>query len=371
MIEQESLSDRVIKELLENKRVRESGGYIAIPFTTYPKLSTVIPGILKKKYTGITANSKVGKSQTADSLFLQEPLLFLENNPFCEIDVEIDYYSLEVSKEEKWLSMISKKVYTHLGILKSPTELQSYFTSYILKDDVANYLQSKEYKDWANWVLSKVNFIDNIRNPYGIYKDMRSKLCKEGKLYFEGREVKEGELFDIYVPNNPKKYRIVIVDHYGLFTPENGTQLWDAIFKWSSNYALSLRDNFLCHVVGVQQQSSDQEKQSFTMKGDMLVNKLRPSQDGLGDCKLTQRDFNYLIGVFAPHRYKIDNYEGYKIDILEDNYRELSIILNRSGSGSISLDLYFDGRINLFKELPRPDSPEMKQIYENILKMKK
>lgn len=365
--ENELLKNRVLEELFHNKKLREEGKFVAIPWLSFPKLMTVIPGILKKRYTIITANSKVGKTQITDALFLQDPLLFLEKFPNSNIDLHIDYYSLEVSKEDKVLSLISRHIFVKFGILKSPEDLKSYFESYILTDQIAVYLSSSEFSDWLLNILKKVTFIDNVKNPFGIYKDMREKLCKEGKIYDKnGREVQAGQSFDHYIPNNPDKYRIVIVDHYGLFTPENGKELWDAIFDWSSKYAISLRDNFFCHVVGVQQQSSDQEKQSFTFKGDMLVNKLRPSQDGLGDCKLTQRDVNLLIGLFAPSRYKIDQYEGYDLNLLGDNYRELSIILNRNGGGSIVDDLYFDGRINLFEELPKPNSPEMKQIYEKI-----
>lgn len=58
-----------------------------------------------------------------------------------------------------------------------------------------------------------------------------------------------------------------------------------------------------------------------------------------------------MFGLFAPHRYKISDYEGYNIDKLGDNYRELSVILNRSGSGFINLDMYFHGACNHFKKL--------------------
>lgn len=70
-----------------------------------------------------------------------------------------------------------------------------------------------------------------------------------------------------------------------------------------------------------------------------------------------------MFGLFAPHRYKIENYEDYNIDLLGDNYRELSVILNRSGTGFINLDLFFHGACNYFHKLPsKMSSDDYKKI---------
>ena len=117
----------------------------------------------------------------------------------------------------------------------------------------------------------------------------------------------------------------------------------ETMSKFSHEYCLSMRDRWQYHVVNIQQQAMEQEKQQFTFKGESIIDKLRPSADGLGDCKLTGRDVNYMFGLFAPDRYKqITEYQGYDINKLRDNYRELSIILNREGSGFINIDLFFN-----------------------------
>lgn len=352
--------DRVLDELERNKKAREEGKDIVLPWNNLPKLSTVIPGVQKGKYVIVTANSKVGKTQLADYLYVYEPLDYILNNPNSNIKLKIFYFSLEMSKENKILQMIANKIYRDKNEVVSTENLRSYFKGYILDDKLMDTI--KEYRDYFTKVESIVTFIDNIRNPFGIYKEVREYARKNGKFYKNnGTEVNmtTDTFYDYYLPNDPDEYVIVITDHISLLQPETiegkRQETWDAMLKFSSDYCLKMRDNFKYTVVNIQQQAGDQEKQQFTFKGDTVVDKLRPSADGLADCKLTGRDCDVMIGLFAPNRYKIPVYEGYDINSLKDKYRELIIIFNRSGGGSINLDLYFEGACNYFRELSKTE----------------
>ena len=94
-----STFQRVKQELIENKKVREQGGYTCIPFVLLPELGNVIPGIQKKKYSLCTASSKVGKSKLAQFLFVYNPYTFVTTHK-TDITLKVIYNSLEVSKEE-------------------------------------------------------------------------------------------------------------------------------------------------------------------------------------------------------------------------------------------------------------------------------
>lgn len=157
---------------------------------------------------------------------------------------------------------------------------------------------------------------------------------------------------DFYIPNNPDEYVIVITDSVNLLLPENGQNLHQAMSKFSSDYCLHMRDVWKYTIVNIQQQAAEQEKQQFNTFGGNIVNKLRPSQDGLGDNKLTGRDCNLMIGLFAPFRYEISQYNNFDISQLKDNYRELIITLNRDGEGFFSTDLLFNGAVSYFEEAP-------------------
>jgi len=350
-----SIIERVIEELKENKQKRLKGEDILIPWLNLPKLSTVLPGVQKGRYVIITANSKVGKTQIADYLYLYEPLNYILNNK-TNLKLKIFYFSLEISKEDKLLQMISNKIYNDKKYIISMDNLKSYFKGYVLEDRVEQLIDS--YKDYFTRVESIVTIIDNIRNPHGIYKEVRKYARENGKFFLkDGTEVDPvaNPFYDYYEPNDPHEQVIVITDSLSLLQPEkiDGKQqeLWDAMFKFSSDYSLKMRDNFKYTVVNIQQQAGDQEKQQFTFKGSTIIDKLRPSADGLGDCKLTGRDCDLMIGLFAPARYKVKEYQGFNIEKLKDNYRELCIIFNRRGGGNINLDLFFQGECNYFREL--------------------
>ena len=348
-----SIYNRVKNTLKLNKQNRLEGKLNCIPWS-FKRLTKVLPGIQKERYQIITASSKVGKSQITDYLYVLEPIEFVINNPNTNVKVKIFYFSLEMSKEDKLMNFLSYKIYKDTGKVIDPLHLQSVFNHYILDDEIEALLD--KYDEWFTKLEEIVTIIDSTRNAYGIYKTVRDYCLANGKLHTKNIMI-EGvptEVEDYYEPNNPDEYVIVITDHASLLQPEKGTTLWDAMFLFSSNYCMKLRDRFKCCVVTIQQQSADQEKQQYTFKGDSIVEKLRPSADGLADCKLTGRDVDLMIGLFAPARYKIKSHNSYDITKLNDNYRELSIILNRKGISNATVDLYFNGACNFFRELEDP-----------------
>lgn len=367
-----SVFKAVKHQIKKNKQVRLDGGYTCIPFVLIPGLGEILPGVEQEKYYIVTANSKVGKTKLGDFLFVYNPYEFVSTIQ-SDIKLKVFYFSLEVSKEEKMAQYYSYRLFKDHNIIISPEKLKSRFQNYILEDEIETLIDA--YDDEMEKFESIVTFIDNIKNPYGIYKYVRDYAYTHGRhidkngvtipladLNSNVAEIRDKANLSIvdYIPDDPNEYVIVVVDHLSLLHTEKGQDLWTTMFNFSSKYCLAMRDRWRYIPVAIQQQAADQEKQQFTFKGDSVVAKLRPSPDGLADCKLTQRDCNVMLGLFAPHRYKIENYEGYDIDKLGDSYRELCVMLNRSGSGFINLDLYFNGASNFFKELPPAEKMEEK-----------
>ena len=356
-VEKESLFKTVKNQIKTNKQVRLEGGVNCIPWKNLKGLSTIIPGIQRSKYYLVTANSKVGKTQLADYLFIYEPYEYVKKYKPKNINLKIYYFSLEMSKERKIMSILSYKIYKDKGVIVSPDDLLSVFEDKILDDIIEGYLD--EYNDYFLEFEEMVTIVDNVRNPVGISKYISAVAESRGTWstktinWVNDDGTKEPkEVKDRYIPNDPNEHVIVIVDNYNVMLPENKQDLHTAISNFSSNYALHMRDKLKYTIVGVQQQAAAQEQQQFTNQGDSIIDKLKPSQDGLGDCKLVGRDVNLMIGLFAPARYKIGKYEGYDIKTLKDHYRELVVLLNRDGSGFCSDHLLFHGAVNFFEELP-------------------
>jgi hypothetical protein len=107
------------------------------------------------------------------------------------------------------------------------------------------------------------------------------------------------------------------------------------------------------------------------MRGGSIDEKLEPSLDGLADCKLTARDADVVIGLFAPDRYQIDNYENYDIRVFQDYFRMLLFLKTRDGEANMRTALFFDGMVGDFKELPKMDDAlGINRYYEYIRKIK-
>lgn len=363
----------VLEWLIENKRRRESGEIIAIPFG-FPRLSEYLPGILQGNYYGVTASSKVGKSQFADYLFVYEPIeWYIRNKENTDISLKIIYNSLEMSKRSKALAAMSYKLFREFQIQQSPQELSSVFKDKILPDDIKAKLESKEFVTWFEEFEKIVTYFDSVRNPTGIYKLVESYAHRHGKYTykdidwqmpdgsFEKRKVR-----DKYIPENSNKFVEIITDHISLLSPEKNETLHKTMGKYSSNYCLHFRDIWNYIPINIHQQAADSEKEQFTYRGDSIVDKLKPTAEGLANNKEVGRDYNLLLSLFHPAKYEIEEYKNWNLSKIGRNYRELSILSNRNGESNLSVPLYFNGRSNFFKELPKEPS---EQIYEIIDKL--
>lgn len=296
-------------------------------------------------------------------------------NPFRQIKerglpikLKIFYFSLEMSADEKLRQMISNLLFlkSEGKIVKSPKDLRS--TKGALDEKILDSID--EHKEYIQEFLECITYIDNVRNPYGIYHYMRKYALENGTMHKKTIEIdgKPTEVDDYYEPNDPEEYVIPIVDHAKLLTRERTHRdLREAIGDLSSNYFILLRNKYKQSPVLVQQQASSQESVENKKAG-----RLRPTLDGLGDNKTTQQDANMIMGLFSPFRHHIPEYEGYDIKFYRDNIRFLEILGGREGGAGTVCPLYFNGAVNYFAELPRSkESKELAQFNQNIIQVRK
>lgn len=372
--ENKSYYHKVIEDIKNNRQRRLEGRVNSIPWESFPRLSSKIPGIEQEQYVIVTASSKVGKTQLADYLYVLEPYNYIKKYKDCGVKLKIFYFSLEVSKKKKLMSLLANKIYNETGDIISTQNLNSKFSDYILDQQTEELIE--HYIPYFEEFEKTVNIIDNVRNPYGIYKYMKSYAETHGKYkkkiitnINEKGTSEQIEVNDYYIPDDPNEYVIVITDHVSLLLPENGMTLHQAMSKYSSDYCLHMRDKWKYTIVNVQQQAAAGEAQQYNNFGSSIISKLRPTPDGLGDNKLTGRDCNLMIGLFAPSRYDIKTYNDYDIAQLKDNYRELIISLNRDGEGFFTDDLLFNGAVNYFEEAPKTiHHTEYEKIIKRIRK---
>jgi replicative DNA helicase len=362
--------DSIYESIDRNKVKRESGRHISIS-PPFPRLAKKYPGWVKGTNTIITASSGIGKTKFSKFFTVTSVYDFIKDNPGTK--VKIFYFALEETKEKFWIGMLSTILHIKYNILIAPQQLLS-LGELILSDDVLNKI--KTVKDEINDMEKYIEVIDNVFNPYGIYKTVR--------YYFDNPEIGEFETIttDKGIIKGKFKYKdddlyvFCITDQVNLLVPDKNNEygepqknLWDAINYFSKEYCLKqMCKRLSCVVINIQQQSADKEKMEF-YRGESIDKKLEPSLDGLADNKLTQRDADLVLGIFAPTRYEIAKYRGYDINKLKDKYRCVIFLKDREyGLANTYIHLYLNGSINVFKELPI--SSEMndtiyKQIEEN------
>ena len=310
-----------LKKILDNKHRADKGLSNTLNWN-FPSLEKYLPGIEREKFYCITANTSVGKSKLAKFMFIFSP--FEQWRKHRNEKINILYYSLEESKTYFILNAISYYLFLIHGVKKSSKELLS-LTSPI-DDKVISMIEN--IKPIIEELLSVVNVVDNLRRPSEIFDHAMKNIIEDENAY-----------------------NIIIVDHLSLLDTDRDTPtVRDAMIKFTSKYALHLRDKKQCSICVVQQQMAEQESlDHFTEK------KLEPSLNGLGDAKVCGRDYNVVLGLFAPARHSIPKYRGYDILKLGDTYRSLIILKDREGEANIFDHLYFDGRVNYFTELPKAD----------------
>ena len=371
----EEYFDGIVEKIEERQQRVKSGRMNCIPLP-FERTSSFFPGVEKATNTIVTASSGVGKSKFTRFLYVYYLYSYIKNNPDSDIRAKIFYFSLEESKERFFLALISKWLLDNHNVRVGIKELLSIGMKGCYLDDATIELvkQAREYfVDFTEYVT----VIDDVKNPYGFFRIIEDYMLRKGKWEMKTviREGKEIEIKDRYIADDPELYVIGIVDHISLMQPEkdNGIMmtLHQTMSKWSANYCIYLRNHYGCSMVNVQQQGAEKEKKQFTMKGSSIDEKLEPSLDGLADNKLTQRDADVVIGLFAPDRYAIEEYEGYDITKFQDNFRMLLFLKTRDGEANMRTALFFDGKSGDFKELPRiKDVDNMKRVYYYIDKIR-
>ena len=351
------LYNRVI-DIIKTKRQRGIEGKVnAIPFGL-PRFSDELYGIEQKTTYHVTANTKVGKTQITDYLFLYIPFIYAFLNR-DKVRLKVFYFTLEMSKEQKYMQFMCFMLFYLSGgkIRIEPKNLRSSNVTKLLPLEAITILESDQYKAYFSFFEEIVIFVDDIKNPYGIYKFVREYAQTHGVQHKKmvdfvdekGEVVSRKEIDDYYEPNDPEEYVEVIVDHIALLTPENGMDLRESICKFSSAYTIPMRNKWHYIPIIVVQQAAAQEGNE-----NQKLGKLKPTLDGYGTAKIISQDADIIIGLFSPFRFALQSYEGYDITKFRDNIRFMELIAGREGGGGTVCPLFFDGGVNFFAELPLP-----------------
>lgn len=365
-----TLKDRVLSNLQERRDRILNGQLNCIP-SPFKRFRNDFIGIEQSCYYCITASTKGGKSQFTSYTFIYEPLMFCYYTN-KDIDLKVLYFPLEETPERILQRFISWLLFTHSKgeIRISPRDLRS--TTDAVPQEILDILQEEEIQNIINYFEDHIIFSTET-NPTGIYKFCKqyaeengTVYTKPGKYKDELGSIRETQVFDRYVQNNPNEIRLIIIDTINLIDTERGLSLKQSMDKMSEYLAKYLRNRYHYSPVVIQQQAFEGEGNDA-----YKLNKFKPSIANNGDSKYTARDSNIVLGLFSPFKFGLAEYEGYDIRKFKDNIRFLEVLISRDGELGGVCPLLFDGAVSAFKELPRPNEVnELNSIYEYLNKLR-
>lgn len=349
------------------------GNSIGIP-TSIEGIDTNSYGLQKARYILIGAASGVGKTTLADQAYVIEPILALMFVKYkaevfgmsalsnkevflLGLDIKINYWSFEISKEMKILKWASYLLFKFFGIRAGVDYLANVKGEGFIHKEVWDKILIVD--KIISKMLKYINFYDEAENPTGVYKTLKEFAKQNGKFdeapYTDHEGNKKTRIVG-YKPNNPKLYVVNVFDHLALLAKERGFDTKATIDKLSE-YCVYFRNRCNFTTVAIQQFNGDLfsiERQK--QKGYALA----PQPSDFGDSRYTFRDADLVFGLFKPSAYDIDSFEGYNIlpknssdsSYLGDAAVFLFNLKQRYGKTNWVVPLALDGLVGQFSDLP-------------------
>ena len=79
----------VLNKIETNLLNHQQGYYNCLPFIGMERLEKYLPGVEQATNVAITAGTGVGKSKLCRFLYIHSPIMYVENNPQLNIELDI------------------------------------------------------------------------------------------------------------------------------------------------------------------------------------------------------------------------------------------------------------------------------------------
>lgn len=327
------------------------------------KLNEDISGLTKGMNLVIAGESKSGKTSFAVDQFI---LSVVERNDVNINNLKYIFFSFEISRietEAKLASYFIKKEYN-----------KNFSTKYILGRDKKNgkpnllsdsdfQLVQNVYKKHIIPIMGEYNsnnervreglidFIEDKCTPEKVLDILYSTAIKNGSFTFEQYHNeatnKMEQRVSGYIPKDPNKLIVVILDHIRLVS-RNGKSLKEAMDEthgYITDYARICK--FACiTLVHLNRSISDIERIKY------LKDSLYPTQDEIKDSSNLAENVTDLITIFNPadDKYKLKTHFGVDLENNDNNYRSVHLVLARYNTCPIHYQCHFEGSIGAFTE---------------------
>ena len=364
--------------------------------TGIKKIDIATGGIQKAAIYTIAAGPKVGKTTYADYAFLLSPYLYYLNelgkgNP-NDIAVEWIYFSFEIDRVKKEFKLATFFMYHDYGVteFQHKDEIREISPNYLegkLKDNDGEVIIPCEENqrmvleiyekriiplfgeyDEQGTQLKKglVRFVENRENPTGLRNYIGRFAAENGKWIkksyktlvgtdpsgtpiYENREKREG-----WIPNNPRKYTIIITDHLRKLTQERNYSKKQIVDKYVE-YQVEFRNwcgfTFV-DIIHLNRNLSDISRLKYNSEF------LYPTGDDIKETGNLSEDSDYVFTLMNPNdeKYGINKHFGLQIkstsnDELYPGYVSLHLVESRDTECPAHFRTIMKGNVNVFESL--------------------
>lgn len=336
------ITDELIAAIDRGREGKAQGYSIGLP-----KLEQVIDGVCKKTYYLITAESGVGKSSLMLYSFIYRPLMdHLEDGK-----LKITLFSLEMSGELLFAKLLSTYLFEKHNIQLTLKQILSIQKGYILTDEYYDIIM-KECVPMLRKFEKIITVYDKSATANSIYSHILKEL--ESRGHFEETETRK-----IYVPNDPDVLHLVIVDHGARVFTQPGNSI-KAEMDLTSKYLYSLKNRTGITPIYIQQMNRNIQSMDRRKEG-MLI----PTTSDLKDTNSSVEDAEIILAIFDPNKAKLNTHKGYDIKEMGDKFRSVYVLKSRYGESNVEDHIYYDGRYNIWKEMPRATDINDYGIFNN------
>jgi len=309
-------------------------------YYTFPRLKTLLPGIIRSDVINVTASSSVGKSKFVH--FLCSELIKLMKIK-TKLKINIIFNSLEET-EEKLKAMFLVKYLYDFGHDLNYYQIMGYSETPITEAQMTLVKEAQEY--YSTEVEPYLEIV-NIDSTVDFYNHVKDRMKEKGEFSTQGN----------YTPYDKNQWWVTVSDHISCYVEEPGKTLAQTLKYFSFNLLRNDLGN-KCGVVNivVQQQVNTKEQIDGNVKPKRLIDKSKPSADGLGDYKSTFRDATIVLGLWNPHSWSEhlpgNSYEG--INLSTGDYRVIRFLKTREAKlEDREMIVLFNGATNQFTEIKR------------------
>lgn len=288
-----------------------------------------VPAFPRDELFLYSAHSSVGKTTLVKNIYVFN---LIEHAIQNKTPLKIEWIALEESERQFRYTIQSYLLYKRYGLRLSMMDFESIAIDVNGRRRILSEYELKciiSIQEELELYLSYIN-LPNIATPDSILNHILNVAFQYGVFVLKGKELTREEVnnkkWDFYKRKDDINI-IVVIDPVNRLLDDGGNdtkyKAIERLFNYLKFYA-NLQFGF--HVAVSQQQAK--ELQSLD---NIKANNFYPSEFGLADYKSSFNDCTTFIGLTNPIRYKIKNWNGYKLEELGSFFRVINIEKNRYG----------------------------------------